>query len=82
MIIGLGEQIKVEKSCEASQSQMKRMSSVPIMQTKTNHVMGPSNPSTERSVGKNFVMEDMYPDEEPVYEVSDVSLSSCDFKEL
>jgi hypothetical protein len=28
------------------------------------------------------LMNDVYPDEEPVYEVSEISLSSCDFKEL
>lgn len=45
--------------------------------------MGPSQPSTERSMSKEFRLDvDVYPDEEPVYEVSDVSLSSCDFKEL
>lgn len=33
-------------------------------------------------MSKDLVMEDCYPDEEPVYEVSDISLSSYDFKEL
>jgi hypothetical protein len=43
--------------------------------------MGPSMPYTERSMSKDLI-RDIDPDEEPVYEVSDISLSSCDFNEL
>jgi hypothetical protein len=42
--------------------------------------MGPRHPITERSLSKDVSQLD--PDEEPVYEVSEISLSSCDFKEL
>lgn len=44
--------------------------------------MGPSQPQTEHSMSKELLQDMIYPDEEPVYEVSDISLSSCDFKEL
>ena len=44
--------------------------------------MGPKKGVTARSQSKDFKVEDSYPDEDVVYEVSDLSLSSCDFKEL
>jgi hypothetical protein len=48
--------------------------------------MGPANPSTSYSKSKELVYyvnpTELYPDEEPVYEVSSITMSSCDFEEL
>jgi hypothetical protein len=48
--------------------------------------MGPANPSTSCSKSKELVYyvnpTELYPDEEPVYEVSSITMSSCDFEEL
>lgn len=58
---------------------MKKPEVVAQVRCKNHHVMGPRNPMTERSMSKDL---QSFPDSEPVYEVSDGSLSSCDFKEL
>lgn len=59
------------------------MASVPAMHAKPQHVMGPLNPRTQMSQSKELqygLRPD--PDEEPVYEVSSISMSSYDLEEL
>ena len=59
------------------------MASVPNLHPKPQHVMGPVNPSTLMSQSKELkygLRPD--PDEEPVYEVSSISMSSYDLEEL
>ena len=59
------------------------MGSVPALQPKPQHVMGPLNPRTQMSQSKELqygLRPD--PDEEPVYEVSSISMSSYDIEEF
>jgi hypothetical protein len=57
------------------------MDSVPSFHPKPQHVMGPVNPTTEMSQSKQLTYG-VDPDEEPVYEVSSISMSSFDMEEL
>ena len=57
------------------------MDTVPKLNVKPQHVMGPVNPMTEMRQSKEL-QYGLYPDEEAIYEVSSISMSSFDFEEL